>query len=179
VLANPLVALAPCDHPLAREKRIAFERFAREPLLVREHGSGTRLAAEQLFARHGARPRIAMELGSSESIKEAMLAGLGVAVLHRYALGFDVEAQRLCLLDVEGLPAEGHLHVIHASGRHVPAVARAFVDFAMHEAKAIFDARERAGLRSDPLSASPRVEADRPVSGMAASRRDDHIARTN
>jgi DNA-binding transcriptional LysR family regulator len=141
ILPNPVVALAPCDHPLAKQNNVSFERFAREPLLVREPGSGTRFATEELFARHGAKPRIAMELGSSESIKEAMLSGLGVAVLHRYSLGHDIEARRLCILDVEGLPYDGHFHVVRAS-RRLSAVAQAFVEFATTHARRIFAERE-------------------------------------
>lgn len=147
ILPNPLVALAPCDHPLASQKNVSFERFAREPLLVRESGSGTRLATEKVFALHGLKPRVAMELGSSESIKEAMLSGIGVSLLHRYSLGFDIEARRLCVLDVEGLPYEGHWHVVAAPARQRSGVAQAFVEFAINEAKRIFDERESACSR--------------------------------
>lgn len=147
ILPNPLVALAACDHPLAREKRIPFERFAREPLLVREPGSGTRLATDEVFALQGVKPRIAMELGSSESIREAVLAGLGVALLHRYALGSDIEARRLCVLDVDGLPYEGHWHVIRSATPRLSSVAKAFVEFAISEAPRLFDGRERQGVR--------------------------------
>ena len=146
ILPNPLVAIASCDHPLAREKRIPFERFAREPLLVREHGSGTRLASDELFALQGVKPRIAMELGSSESIKEAMLAGLGVALLHRYSLGPDIEARRLCMLDVEGLPYEGHWHVIRSASSRMSPVAKSFVEFATSEAPRIFAQREKSSV---------------------------------
>ena len=143
VLPNPLVALAPSDHPLAKERDVSFARFAREPLLVRESGSGTRLATEHAFARHGLKPRIAMELGSSESIKEAMLAGLGVALLHRYSLGFELGARRLCILDVQGLPLDGHWHVIRAPDHRLSALAQAFLDFAVSEAPRIYAERER------------------------------------
>ena len=156
ILPNPLVALASGDHPLAREKRIPFERFAREPLLVREPGSGTRLATDEVFALQGVKPRIAMELGSSESIKEAMHAGMGVALLHRYSLGCDVEARRLSLLDVEGLPSEGRWHVIREPAQRLAPIARSFVDFAVSEAPRIFAERESAGPR----------QAAREVSGL-------------
>jgi DNA-binding transcriptional LysR family regulator len=152
ILPNPLVALAPCDHPLAAEKRVPFERFACEPLLVREAGSGTRLATDAAFSRHGVKPRIAMELGSSESIKEAMLSGLGVALLHRYSLGSDIEARRLCVLDVDGLPEDGHWHVIRSPAQKLSALAQSFVDFAMREAPRLFAERECSGPRAVPQS---------------------------
>lgn len=154
ILPNPLVALAPCGHPLAGQKGVSFERFAREPLLMREQGSGTRLATERAFTLHGVQPRIAMELGSSESIKEAMLSGLGVALLHRHSLGFEVEARRLCVLDVEGLPNDGQWHVIRAPAQRLSPVAQSFVDFAVSEAPRIFAERESAGQRP-----APRVES--------------------
>ena len=141
ILPNPLVALAPARHALANEKRIAFQRFAREPLLVREEGSGTRLAAEIVFARHGIKPSISMELGSNEAIKEAMIAGMGVALLYRYSLGFDVDTRRVVVLDVEGLPHDGHWHFIHPVGKQLPFVAQTFVAFARKEAQRIFDER--------------------------------------
>lgn len=138
ILPNPLVALAPADHPLAGGKRITFQRFAQEPLLVREPGSGTRLASDHAYARHGMRPKISMELGSNESIKEAMLSGLGVSLLYRHSVGYDVEAGRLAVLEVEGLPHEGHWHFIHAPAKQLPQVAKTFVAFATIEAKRLF-----------------------------------------
>jgi DNA-binding transcriptional LysR family regulator len=154
ILPNPLVALAPADHPLAMEKHIAFKRFAREPLLVRETGSGTRLAVDEIFARHGLRPMISMELGSNESIREAMISGLGVALMYRYALGFDIEARRLVILDVEGLPRDGHWHFAHPAAKCVPFVAQTFLAFARREAQRIFDervARDAARKNACPL----------------------------
>jgi len=152
ILPNPLVALAPCDHALAGDKGVPFERFAREPLLVREPGSGTRLATDAAFAVHGLKPRIAMELGSSESIKEAMLSGLGVALLHRYSLGSDIEARRLCILDVDGLPEDGHWHAIHSPAQQLSPLAQSFVDFARREAPRLFAERQRAPQRPVPQS---------------------------
>ena len=147
ILPNPLIALAPSDHPLAGLPHVSFARFAREPLLMREPGSGTRLAAEDVFARHGLKPRIAMELGSSESIKEAVLAGLGVALLHRYSLGFDVEARRLAILHVDGLPHEGHWHVVRSDAQRLTPLAESFVEFAITEAPRIFAERESTASR--------------------------------
>jgi DNA-binding transcriptional LysR family regulator len=148
ILPNPLVALAPWDHVLAGEKRVPFERFACEPLLVREPGSGTRLATDAAFSRHGLKPRIAMELGSSESIKEAMLSGLGVTLLHRYSLGSDIEARRLCILDVDGLPDDGHWHVIRSPAHELSPLAQSFVDFAIREAPRLVAERDRTGQRA-------------------------------
>jgi LysR family transcriptional regulator, low CO2-responsive transcriptional regulator len=139
ILPNPLVALASADHPLAGEQKIPFERFAREPLLMREQGSGTRLAAEDAYAKHGLVPRVRMELGSNETIKEAVIAGLGVALVYRSALGFSFDAHRLAILDVEGVPCGGHWHFVHPLAKQLPSIAQTFVEFACAEAVRIFD----------------------------------------
>jgi DNA-binding transcriptional LysR family regulator len=141
ILPNPLVALAPRNHPLAKEQEIDFERFADEPLLVREPGSGTRLAAEEIFRKHALQPRIRMELGSNDAIREAMIAGLGVALLYRYSLGADLHARKLTVLDVNGLPQDGEWHLMRPALKPRSGIAEIFVAFARDEAKRIFDQR--------------------------------------
>ena len=87
LLPNPLVVFARDDHPLATARQISFERIAAEPFLMREPGSGTRLIAAKLFEQHGLAPKIKLELSDDEAIKEAILAGLGVAIMSRFTLG--------------------------------------------------------------------------------------------
>ena len=137
LLPNPLVVFARDDHPLAKARSIAFERIAAEPLLMREPGSGTRLLAAQLFERRGLAPRIRMELSTDEAIKEAILAGLGVAIMSRFTLGLDPEPSRLICLDVEEFPLENHWHFAYPVGKQLSATARAFMDFARLEAKGL------------------------------------------
>ena len=153
ILPNPLVALAACDHPLAREKKIPFVRFAREPQLLRETGSGTRLAAERAFAEHGIEPAVRMELGSNEAIKEAITAGLGVALLYRSALGLGPDFGRLAVLDLEGMPDCGNWHFVHPVAKQLPLVARSFVEFARSEASRIVD--EQAPHVPVPVKSRP------------------------
>ena len=138
VVPNPLVVLASVDHPLAAESDIPFARLASEPLILREPGSGIRMIVLRLFARHGVAPTIRMELGSDEAIREAILAGLGIAVLPRYALGIDPVLARAVCLDVQGFPLESHWHVVYPIGRRLSAAARAFMDFARAEARSLF-----------------------------------------
>jgi DNA-binding transcriptional LysR family regulator len=138
LVPNPLVVLASADHPLAAEIDIPFARLAQEPLVMREPGSGIRMIVLRLFARHGIAPTIRMELGSDEAIREAVLAGLGVAVLPRYTLGLDPVLTKLVCLDVEGFPLESHWHFVYPLGRRLAPAARAFMDFARVEAKSLF-----------------------------------------
>lgn len=137
LLPNPLVVLARDDHPLAREKDIPFSRLAEEPLLVREEGSGTRRIMMRLFAERGLAPRIRMELGTNEAIKEAILAGMGITIMSRYTFGLDPESSRYVCLDVEGFPLENHWYLAYPSGKNLSEVVRRFLDFARAEAKAL------------------------------------------
>jgi DNA-binding transcriptional LysR family regulator len=138
LVPNPLVVLAAADHPLAAEIDIPFARLAQEPLVMREPGSGIRMIVLRLFARHGVAPRIRMELGSDEAIREAVLAGLGVAVLPRYTPGLDPVLNKLVCLDVGGFPLESYWHFVYLVGRRLSSAARAFMDFARAEAKSLF-----------------------------------------
>lgn len=144
ILPNPLVAFAPVDHPLAREARIPFARFAREPLLVREPGSGTRMAVDRVFTTRNTEPAIRMELGSDEAIKEAMLAGLGVAILCRHSLGFDLDPAELATLDIEGFPIESYWHLVYPVGKQLSLVTQTFIEFVRNEAQRMIPGRSAA-----------------------------------
>ena len=135
ILSNPLVVFARGDHPMAGEKDIALARLANEPFLIRERGSGTRMATLKLFEQQGLTPKIRMELSTNEAIREAILAGLGVSILSRYTFGLEPEQTKLVCLDVEGFPLESHWHFVYPVGKHLSMAARAFIDFARVEAK--------------------------------------------
>jgi DNA-binding transcriptional LysR family regulator len=135
VLANPLVVFARADHALAGSRQIGLARLAREPLLLREPGSGTRAAALQVFERHGLVPRIRMELGSNEAIREAILTGAGVAILSRHTHALEPEQPGLACLDVEGFPIESAWQFAWPIGKRLSPAARAFVDFTRKEAR--------------------------------------------
>lgn len=135
LLPNPLVVFARDDHPLAAARHISFRRIAEEPFLMREAGSGTRLLATRLFARHGLAPRISMELSDDEAIREAILAGLGISIMSRFTLGVEPEPARLICLDVEGFPLGNHWHFAYPVGKQLSPTARAFMEFARMEAR--------------------------------------------
>ena len=135
ILPNPMVVFARADHPLAGRKGLPFSAIAAEPFLIREPGSGTRLAAYEAFDRHGIEPRVRMELSTNEAIKQAILAGLGISVMSRYTLGLDTEHTGLVVLDVEGFPIERQWQFVYPVGKQVSTVARAFMDYVRAEAK--------------------------------------------
>jgi DNA-binding transcriptional LysR family regulator len=135
LLPNPLVVFARDDHPLAKMRKISFERIAAEAFLMREPGSGTRLIAAKLFEQHGLTPKIVLELSDDEAIKQAILAGIGVAIMSRFTLGLEPESSRLICLDVAGFPLENHWYFAYPVGKQLSATARAFTDFARLETK--------------------------------------------
>jgi DNA-binding transcriptional LysR family regulator len=148
ILSNPFVVLARDDHPLAFESAISFERLAREPFLIREEGSGLRRTTLRLFGEHGLQPRIFMELGTNEAIKEAILAGLGVTIMARHTFGLDPESSRYRCLDVEGFPVENHWYFAYPQGKQLSPVARALLDFARVEAKRLVTPKRHDRPRS-------------------------------
>lgn len=125
---NPLVVVARNDHPLAGKRRIPPERLAREPFVMREPGSGTRLATERFFAEHQLSVRVRMELGSNEAIKQAIVGGLGISVLSLHTLALEGAAGLLQPLDVRGFPLQRKWYVAYPQGKHLSAVATAFLD---------------------------------------------------
>jgi DNA-binding transcriptional LysR family regulator len=152
ILPNPMVVFARADHPLAGERRIAFAALAREPILMREPGSGTRLVAYEAFDRHGIAPDVRMELSTNEAVKQAILAGLGVSILSRYTLGLDTEQPRLAVLDVEGFPIERSWQFVYPVGKQLAPAARAFMDFVRAEAKALV--QDHLGREADAQKAA-------------------------
>lgn len=146
-LANPLVVVAPVDHPLAGAKRVPLARLAQEPFLRREPGSGTRKAVERLFAEHGLALNVRMELGSNEAIKQAILGGLGISVTSRHTLALDA-AGTLTILDVQHFPIERHWYVAYPRGKQLSVVARAFLEYllAAGDAQPVTPSRPRRAV---------------------------------
>ncbi len=155
-LDNPLLALAAPGHPLARRRSIPLERLAEEPFLMREPGSGTRQAVEELFAAHGLKPNVRMELGSNEAIKQAILAGLGISVLSRHVLVAGHGRGDPVVLRVAGFPIVRHWHVAYPRGKELSVVARAFLEFLLSAARAYAGGGAAPGASSRPLFGEPR-----------------------
>ncbi|WP_277866263.1 LysR family transcriptional regulator [Candidatus Synechococcus calcipolaris] len=138
-LDNPLVVVAPSQHPLSDRQRISIQELDGEPFIVRELGSGTRQAVEQLFATHGISMNIRLELGSNESIKQAIAGGLGISVLSHHCLALDRESSQLKILDVEHFPIERHWHLVYPSGKQLSVVAQAFFDYVSTEGREMIE----------------------------------------
>ena len=130
---NLLVVVAHPDHPLADRTDIPLEEIVRERFLLREVGSGTRSSAAQMFAEHGLEVEPYMELGSSEAIKQAIMADLGVSVLTLSSLELELETKRVVILDVVGFPLHRTWYAVHLQGKHLGLTASVFLDFLVKE----------------------------------------------
>ena len=136
-LENQLVLMARADHPLARQSRIPLQALADQPFLMRERGRARGSPPSSYFARHGFTVRTRMELGSNEAIKNAIVGGLGIAVLSRHTLALEGEHGQIAVLDVEGFPIERHWYVAYPSNRQLSVVARTFCEYLKNEGEAI------------------------------------------
>jgi len=139
---NPLVIMAPRNHPLVGQKRIPLARIAEEPMILREPGSGIRDATLRLFSAAGLRPRIRMELGSNEAIKHAIVGGLGLSILSLHTLTLEGSDGPVAVLDVEGFPIQRQWFMVHPKGKDLSLVARAFLDYAIASEPKIRDRLE-------------------------------------
>ncbi len=136
-LENPMVVLAARNHPLANAKDIPPKRITEEPFLMREAGSGTRLATEKFFTERGLKLKVRMELGSNEAIKQAVAGGLGIAVVSAHTLALERSADELVILDVEGFPIRRHWYLAYAKDKQLSVLAKVFLEFLHEESKLI------------------------------------------
>lgn len=132
-LENPLVIVAPPNHPLAHKKEIPLETLKQEIFLVREPGSGTRIAMERFFAEHGIQITTGMEVGSNEAIKQSVQASLGLGLLSRDTVEMELALDRLCILQVNEFPIMRHWYVVHRRGKRLSSIALAFKEFLLAE----------------------------------------------
>lgn len=142
---HPLVVVAAPDHPLAGEARVPFARLAGEHFLVREPGSGTRAALEEVFAAHGLALASSLEMSSDETLKQAVMAGLGLAFISRHAIGLELATGRLAQLAVDGLPLLRAWYVVHLAAKRLTPLAAGFRDFLLTEGPVALDAAVNRG----------------------------------
>ncbi|MDH4121335.1 MAG: LysR family transcriptional regulator [Deltaproteobacteria bacterium] len=128
-LENLLVLAAPPGHPLAHERSIPVAHLAGEKWVLREEGSGTRMAMEQFFAQHHLPLHVSMELGSSEAVKHGVMAGLGLSVMSAHNIALELAEGYLVALNVEGFPLRRHWYAVMLEGRRLNPVAHTFLDF--------------------------------------------------
>lgn len=150
-LNNPIVAVAPIDHPLCEQSQLSLKDLEPWPLLIRESGSGTRKACEEYFKEKRVHFTQALEVSSSEAQRECVVAGLGLAMLTRHAVSAELAAGTLKELPVAELPLYRSWCVVQARDKRLSPVAHAFLGFIRTERAQIsrlverFDGQKKSG----------------------------------
>lgn len=132
-LNNPIVAVAPADHPLSQEAELTLQDLTVYPLLVREPGSGTRKAGEDYLRQKRAHFAQTVQVASLDALRESVVAGLGVALMPRHAVHLELQHGLLRELPVQELPLYRSWCVVHPRAKRLSPVAQAFFTFIREE----------------------------------------------
>jgi LysR family transcriptional regulator, low CO2-responsive transcriptional regulator len=117
ILPNELVAIAAPDHPRVAGAPLDPAELTGETLFLREPGSGTRRAVEGFLTQAGLPLEVGVEFGSDNAIKQAVMAGLGIAILSRQAIELELALGRLRILPVKGLPLSRPWYLVKRTDR--------------------------------------------------------------
>ena len=156
---HPLVFIAAPDHPLAGKRSIDPKRLAEETLLIREPGSGTRGALERFLDEHQVPAGATMELGSNETIKQAVMAGLGLSFISEHTIGMERSVGRLVVLNIRDTPVKRQWRLVYRTDKRLMPAASAFVQFMDSEGSRLIEAQVG---RQTPVAATPGLKAARP-----------------
>ncbi|HEX3627152.1 MAG TPA: LysR family transcriptional regulator [Verrucomicrobiae bacterium] len=122
---DELVPIAPVGHPLLKRKNVHARDICREPFILREEGSGTRAVVERALRRKGLKVTPLLSLASSEAIKNAVAAGIGLAIVSRWVIESDLQTRRLGIIPLKDLEIQRPLHLQRIQGRsESPAVSK-------------------------------------------------------
>lgn len=130
---DELVVICPPDHALAKRKRIALAELATQPLILQQRGSGVRAVLEAAFRAAGIRMRdldVTLEIGLQQSVRVAVLDGLGITVISRLAVDRDLAEGRLVAVEVEGAVLARDFSLVRHAGRTPSRVSEGFVEYA-------------------------------------------------
>lgn len=137
---HPLVIIASPDHPLAQSKRkMPLKQLATENFVIREEGSGTRASMEHVFREHGVPFHASMEVSSNETIKQAVMAGMGLSFISRHTVSLEIAAGKLVTLKVRGLPVVRDWYVIHLREKRLSPITAAFRTFLLQRGAEILE----------------------------------------
>lgn len=134
-MPNPLVVIAASAHPLAGPRQIELAELRSQRFILRELGSGTRMATDAFFKRQKFKPQLRLELGSNEAIKEAVAGNLGLAVVSRHALYANLGSAAVTVLNVNGFPINAQWHVVHPLARKLSPIAAVFQEHLLTESR--------------------------------------------
>jgi DNA-binding transcriptional LysR family regulator len=135
--AHPHAVIAAAAHPFATRREIPAAALASEEFIVREEGSGTRAAMEQFFHDNHVNPPRIMEMTSNETIKQAVIANMGLAFLSLHTAGLEIETRQLCVLDIVGLPLVRRWHIVDLQSKPLSPAAEALRYFILEQGEAL------------------------------------------
>lgn len=130
---NPLAIVAAPDHALVRRKHLPFAALGEHRFVVRERGSGTRAAMERLFAENQTPMDVVMEMPSNETIKQAVMAGMGLSFLSLRTVRHELASGHIALVNIDGMPLMGNWYITHLSHKKLSPAARAFKEFLVEQ----------------------------------------------
>ena len=136
---HPYVIVARPDHPLARRRRIPLQTLLHERFITRERGSDTWNSMEDGFGAQLAKLDVAMEIRSTETIKQAVIAGMGISFLSAHTIGRELDMRQLAVLDVVGFPVLLQWYVVHMRHKVLAPVAQAFKAFLLQRGAGLID----------------------------------------
>jgi DNA-binding transcriptional LysR family regulator len=136
---NPQAVLAAPDHALVRRRQLPFAALGDHGFVVREEGSGTRAAMQRLFAEHQTPLQVVMEMPSNETIKQAVMAGMGLSFLSLRTVRHELASGHIALVDIAGMPVMGQWYVTHLASRTLSPAAQAFKGFLIEQGGALMD----------------------------------------
>ena len=137
---NPMSFICAPSHQLSRRRGASMSVLEGQQFVVREPGSGTRSAMQQLLAEHRITPDIVMEMPSNETIKQAVMAGMGMAFLSLRTVRQELAAGHLALVDIVGLPVIRHWYVTHLRAKRLSPAADALKQFLIEEGGPLINA---------------------------------------
>ena len=135
LMPNPIVVIAAQSDPLCKATGVSLQALAERRFILRESGSGTRMAGDQHFSRQRFRPDVRLELGSNEAVKESVAGGLGIGVVSRHALHGHDKEHGVRVVDVQGFPLPSAWHMVHHASQKLSPVALAFRQHLMDEVR--------------------------------------------
>lgn len=132
--SHPYVLIAPADHALREARRFDLHELRHETFLLREEGSGSRRVAEEMFKNHLFTPARTISLGSNETIKQAVMAGMGISLLSLHTLPLELKTSEISLLDANGTPIERTWYVVHMNSKRLLPAGQKFRSFLLDHA---------------------------------------------
>lgn len=141
--AHPHVFVAPPGHPILQSGHAPVAALANYPLIVREPASGTRALLDRFLQDHRVEPRVAMEMPSNETIKQAVMAGMGLSFLSLHTLGLELKAGAIELVHVEDTPVIRSWNVVYLQSRLLSPAAEAFRYFILEEGETYLAEHDR------------------------------------